>query len=106
MLYIFLERYIDFFYFMLIMFGGKIISLDELINPLPFAVKATLIRVGVAWRVLIFSLIIGILIYKLDPTADARKLIITYSFANSFYALLLKGILDSTEKWVRKKLSS
>jgi hypothetical protein len=91
---------------MLIMFGGKIVSLDELINPLPFAIKATLIRVGVAWRVLVFSFIIGVLVYHFDHTADVRKLIITYTFANSFYALLLKGLLDSVEKWIRKKIIS
>lgn len=101
----FIENYIDVFYLLLILFVGKILTLDDIIEPLPFKVKGVLLRIGVAWRILIFSSVVGILMYCLNYTDDWQKLVVTWSMANSMYALLFKDVFYFIESSVRAYLN-
>lgn len=101
----FLASYINVPYLIAILCLGKILTSEALMNPLPLGIKTFLGKIGTAWIVLIFSLVLGIIWYYIKKNAgdkiEAEYLIVTYLLANSLYALLLKSFFD----WIEAKLT-
>ena len=95
--------YFDTVYLIIIVLGGKLIADDRLLISKPFWLKAFLMRISGAWRVLIFSAIVGIILHYFDGEVGAKKLISTFLLANSFYALIVKYVFDYIESLLPKK---
>lgn len=102
----FFDKTFNWFYLLVIVLGGKIITMDEIVNPLPFKWKAFLMRIGAAWRIGIFSCIAGIIIHFTEPEIGGKKLILTFLLANSLYALFFKWVLETFVEWIKRKLAA
>lgn len=96
----------DYLYLVLILCAGRILSNDQIINPLPLWLKGILLRITVAWRVLIISLAIGIGLYYFrkynftDNHDEIQSLALTYFVANGFYELFAKALFTIVENFI------
>jgi len=91
------NQYFDLWYLIIIVLGGEIITDSRLAIQKPFWLKAFLLALPSAWKIMIFSLVVGVGLYYLDGTIPVKILFATFLFANSFYALVGKFIMA----WLR-----
>lgn len=98
----FIGQFIDYRYLIAILGLGQILSRDKMVDNLPFKIRACLLKVDVAWRILILSLFMGVIWYYMRKWSgnktEAELLLITYLVANGFYALIMKYVF----KWIGK----
>lgn len=101
----FLAEYIDILFLLIIVAAGRLGTKDEIVDGLPFRIKTLLLRVNKAWRVLIISAVVGIIIYFIRKDSgikiEVEVLIFTFLLANTLYALFIKTIWDAAEKKIK-----
>jgi len=97
------EMYFDVVYLIIIVLGGKLISDDRLMFSKPFWLKSLMSKIGAAWKILIFSALVGVLLHFFDGEVSVKKLISTFLLANSFYALVLKYVFAYIESLLPTK---
>ena len=104
-----MNNYIDAWYLISILLVGRIMTNDQVIDPLPFRIKAIMLRIGTAWRILILSFFMGFGIYLIRYYTNqcdlmgVKKLVFTYFVANSFYELFAKYLFSFVETWLAKR---
>ena len=97
-----IHQYIDLWYLLVILMAGKLLTQNSIIKPLPHWIKSLLYRIGTAWRVLLISLIIGVVYYFIEHP-PIKVLVITYMTANSMYSLLIKYFFQWAESKLKEK---
>ena len=106
----FLGKYIDYWFLFIVLAAGRAFTRDEVIDGLPFKIKAILLRVNTAWRVFVVSTVVGVLIYFVRKTAgykiEAESFILTYLIANGLYSLFAKAFINYIEKKLTGSVSS
>jgi len=99
----FLAKYVDIPYLIAVLCLGRILSRDVVVKNVNFHMKALLLRVAYAYRVLIIAAALGILWYYMriwsGNKTEAEYLIMTWLIANAFYDLLFKYLFD----WIESK---
>lgn len=96
------HEYFDLWYLLAIVLGGEILTNDAIIAPLHLGIRGVLCRVATAWRILIYSALLGVAVYFLFPETGLKKIILTYLLANSVYALLAKALFA----WITRALET
>lgn len=88
------QQYFDFMYLIIIILGGAAITSDRFTIKKPFWLASLVSKISAAWKVLIFSLVVGILLFKFDSDSTLKVLFATFLLANSFYALIGKFVMN------------
>jgi hypothetical protein len=97
---------IDIIYLIMIVSAGYFLTRDKVISPVPSKIRLPMLRVSKAWRVMIISFFIGVVLYYLrgysvsvDRSTHIEDMLLTWIVSNSFYELFVKIPLD----YLRKK---
>jgi len=98
----FIKEWVNIPYLITILCLGKFLSDDGIISKTPFRLKAFLLKIDIAWRVFILSLILGVSWHYLDKDASVVSLLVTFIISNTFYALFAKYFFN----WLESRLKS
>lgn len=96
---------IDIIFMIIIISAGYFLTKDTVVSPVPSRVRLPMLRVSKAWRVVLLTFPIGIVLYYIrdystspDRGQHIEDMLLTWIFSNSFYELLLKPVVTYLDK--------
>lgn len=98
-------KHIDVIFMIIIISAGYFLTNDKVISPIPTRVRLPMLRITKAWRVVLLTFPIGVVLYYIrdysaspDRNQHIEDMLLTWIFSNSFYELLLKPVVAHLDK--------